>query len=317
MPPNTATAAACQRMSCQRRHSQTQALSRIGSMKPTKISCGLGAIRRAQSSGSAAGALAGWGGLQVSTTDVPCPGAEMISALPPASDRRLGRCSAGPCSPVRPGPDQSRSRRRRRSPSTPPARLPRAVTTALRTPAWAATLRSASPAAALSASAAAPARRDRRRCRTGTSSSAADSACAAQRGPQVGEAVSRAGHLPGQCVLGPRAPWLPPGSTAAGWSAAMTARSTLSTSSCTAFAARRSASSAARAASCAAIRRDSASASASARRAPARISRAAQDVHATVASAATACSTGRSPPGCQAPVARTTSRTGTGTTSRR
>ena len=76
---NTPTAATCQRMSCQRRLNDATPI-RIGSMKPTKISRGLGVIRRAQASGSVAGALAGWGGLHVSTTDVPCPGAEMMSA---------------------------------------------------------------------------------------------------------------------------------------------------------------------------------------------------------------------------------------------
>ena len=63
-------------------------MRRIGSTKPAKISRGLGAIRRAQASGSVTGALAAWGGPHVSTTDVPRPGAEMISARPPASDSR-------------------------------------------------------------------------------------------------------------------------------------------------------------------------------------------------------------------------------------
>ena len=50
-------------------------------MKPAKISRGLGIIRRAQASGSVTGALAGWGGSHVSTTDVPCPGAEMMPGV--------------------------------------------------------------------------------------------------------------------------------------------------------------------------------------------------------------------------------------------
>jgi hypothetical protein len=103
-------------------------------MKPAKISCGLGAIRRAQASGSAAGALAGWEGLHVSTTDVPCPGAEMISARPPTSDSRPRTLLR---SPERAGSTRAGSKPVPSSAMvtvTTPGGLPRAVSTALRTP---------------------------------------------------------------------------------------------------------------------------------------------------------------------------------------
>ena len=61
-------------------------------MKPRNISAGLGAIRRAQASGSTgfAGApIAVLGGRQVRTTVVPSPGDEITSAVPPASCMRL------------------------------------------------------------------------------------------------------------------------------------------------------------------------------------------------------------------------------------
>ena len=173
-------------------------------MKPAKISCGLGAIRRAQASGSAAGALAGWGGPQVSTTEVPCPGAEMISAL--AAGVGQARADAVP---------QARARRSHpgrikadpvvgdghRDPARPAAAggehgaahpgVGRDVTQRL--PGGGAE-RLGRPASGTSRS---PSMSHR------TSSSAADSGRAAQRGPQVGQAVSAAEDLPGQCVLGP------------------------------------------------------------------------------------------------------------------
>src|ERR1700689_7789 len=73
---DTATAAACQRMSCQRRHNSSRLASRTGSMKLRNISCGLGASLRAHSSGSTAAAPDCPAGRQVSTTVVPCPGEE-------------------------------------------------------------------------------------------------------------------------------------------------------------------------------------------------------------------------------------------------
>ncbi len=121
-------------------------------MKPTKISRGLGVIRRAQASGSVAGALAGWGGPHVSTTDVPCPGAEMISAWPPASDSRARTLFR---SPERAGSTWAGSKPIPSSEMvtvTPAGGLPRAVSTARPAPLCAAALRSASPAAALRAS---------------------------------------------------------------------------------------------------------------------------------------------------------------------
>jgi hypothetical protein len=57
-------------------------------MRLAKIGSGRGSIRRPHASGSVTGTPAGWGGDQVSTTDVPRPGAEMISACPPASAMR-------------------------------------------------------------------------------------------------------------------------------------------------------------------------------------------------------------------------------------
>ena len=145
-------------------------------MKPAKISCGLGAIRRAQASGSAAGASAGRGGSQVSTTEVPCPGAERISARPPASDSRARTLFRRP---VLAGPTRAGSKPIPSSETvtvTPPDWPPLAVSMALLTPAWAATLRSASPAAALSASTAGSGMSRSTSMSHRTSSSAADSA---------------------------------------------------------------------------------------------------------------------------------------------
>jgi len=80
---------------------------------------------------------------------------------------------------------------------TPPDWLRRAVSMAARTPAWAATLHSASPVAALSASTAASgtSRSTSRSHRTSKFGRGLD--CATQRGPQVGQAVAFEGHLPG------------------------------------------------------------------------------------------------------------------------
>ena len=240
--------------------------SRIGSMKPRNISAGLGAIRRAQSSGSTV--PGGRRSSEVSRSARPwCPApgdGDDLRVSPGVGHAPARRCSAGPCSPAHPRRIETERRRRRRSPDAAGpvaaggdhgARAPRRGLRRCAVP---------PPAAPLSAS-------DRRRgnieiavdARSGRPVPARPGWPDAAARTQVGGAVLPAST----CRASAACACLRLGRQDAPRQLAgqrRTARSTLSTSSCTALAARRSASSAARAASWAAIRRDSRSASASA-----------------------------------------------------